>query len=363
MLPTLLSADLCSLHQQQDRYALSVMWEFKDDRVVDTWYGRTLIRSKYALHYDQAQAIIDGVTIPPVAPIPGRRWEEAQIDPKEFDQLRENLTILQRLGVVLHERRESHGAVALESLDQVTMTLNKNKEPTKIETKHDGLIHHTVAEWMIFANSSVAAKIHSVYPTSTLMRIHPTPKHEKFASLLKAAQARGYHIRFENNNALAKSLALAVDPQDKYVNMLLRSLATKAMEEAQYVSSGSIDQYYHYGLALDYYTHFTSPIRRYADIIVHRQLLQCISDTGNIVHDAELRDMALHMNNRKRAADRAQQESTEWFRAIYFKNKTETVDGIVFAVKGNSISVFLPQYYIKGYILFVFSNQLVQSIC
>jgi DIS3-like exonuclease 1 len=141
-----------------------------------------------------------------------------------------------------------------------------------------------------------------------------------------------------------------VDPNDRYVNLLLRSLATKAMEEAQYISSGAYprDDYYHYGLALDFYTHFTSPIRRYADIVVHRELLRCLQQDTNYFDDDQLRGMTAHMNDRKRASDRAQQESSEWFRAIYFRNKTETVDGIVFGVKGNSISIFLPQYYIKG---------------
>jgi DIS3-like exonuclease 1 len=105
MLPALLAADLCSLHQGEDRYAVSAIWEFdKHDNVVSSWFGRTLIKSKYALHYDQAQAIIDDVKLPPVEPIQGRRWKEAQVLEQDYAALRENLITLQQLGIRLHVR-------------------------------------------------------------------------------------------------------------------------------------------------------------------------------------------------------------------------------------------------------------------
>ncbi|KAL0491346.1 cytoplasmic exosome RNAse DIS3L/RPR44 [Acrasis kona] len=358
MLPSLLSANLCSLHQNRDRYAMSVIWKFNNKhQVIDTWFGRTVIRNRYALHYDQAQSIIDGISIPKVDPIPERNWSEAQIAPDDFSQLKKNLTTLQKLGQLLHRARQDNGAVDLESLDQVTFSLDDKKEPTKISTKVDGLIHHTVAEWMIYANAAVAKKIHDHNQSSALLRIHPQPKSENFSSLLKVASVRDYAINVRDNNTLAKSLDGAVDRSDPYVNMLLRSLATRAMEEAQYVSSGSLtgsEALRHYGLALQHYTHFTSPIRRYADIIVHRQLLNCLQNENHasreLFNNQQLQKIASAINDRKRAADRAQQESTEWFRAIYFRNKSQVVDGIVFGVKSTSISVFLPQYYIKGQI-------------
>jgi exoribonuclease R len=95
--------------------------------------------------------------------------------------------------------------------------LDSKKEPTKIQTKQDNLIHHTVAEWMIFANAAVAEKIYSVYPSSAILRRHPRPKQEKFSALLKAASARGYTIHYENNNVLSNSLGMMIFVDDTKV--------------------------------------------------------------------------------------------------------------------------------------------------
>lgn len=127
-----------------------------------------------------------------------------------------------------------------------------------------------------------------------------------FSDLLQCAASRGYLIDTSSNVALASSLDAAIDPNDPVVNQLLRMLATRAMVQALYCSTGSYDpvQLHHYGLALDYYTHFTSPIRRYSDLVVHRQLLSAldICQDRALPGHTELQEICQHLNNTKRVS-------------------------------------------------------------
>ncbi|XP_033295798.1 DIS3-like exonuclease 1 isoform X6 [Orcinus orca] len=165
-----------------------------------------------------------------------------------------------------------------------------------------------------------------------------------------------------SNKALADSLDNANDPNDPIVNWLLRSMATQAMSNALYFSTGSCaeEEFHHYGLALDKYTHFTSPIRRYSDIIVHRLLMAAISKDKkmeikeNLFSNKDLEELCRHINNRNRAAQHSQKQSTELFQCMYFKDKdpeTEErciADGVIYSIRTNGVLVFIPRFGIKG---------------
>ncbi|EFC47681.1 predicted protein, partial [Naegleria gruberi] len=327
MIPTLLSADLCSIRQGQDRLCVSVFWEFnKEGEVVDTWYGRTILNSKYALHYEQADEL-----------------------------LKKDIGALQQLGTLIQKKRLKDGALELNDLEAVSFKLDNAKNPVKIETKDDLLIHHTVAEWMILANAYVAKKIYDSFPVAACLRRHPYPMKDKFQQVIKVAGSRGFEIDLESGNSLSNSLDRAEDPEDKYVNLLIRSLTTRAMSEAEYFSTGTlpVDDFVHYGLALQFYTHFTSPIRRYADIVVHRLLLWAINNEPNPFSTSKLDEMSKYMNNVNRASKLAQMESSEWFKANYFREHKDTIeDAIIFNIKSNAIYIFIPTFRIKGIIYF-----------
>ncbi|XP_070825104.1 DIS3-like exonuclease 1 [Chaetodon trifascialis] len=359
MLPAVLSADLCSLLGGVDRYAMSVLWELDAHSLAinKVWYGRTLIRSSYQLHYELAQALLNGEPAE-VAELAGLGSEERDA---KLAQLTQALEMLTHVARHLRAQRDRGGALELEGVE-VRAQLDEERNITALVPRQPLEVHETVAECMIYANHWVACKIQETFPHQALLRRHPPPRQEFFSQLVDIAAAKGFAIDTRTNKALAESLDQAVDPQDPLVNRLLRMMATAAMSQALYFSTGleSQDQYYHYGLALDRYTHFTSPIRRYADMVVHRLLTAAIAvERGAgpgraLASNKELEETAQHINNRNRAAQQAQKMSTLLFQCLYFKERDPqtdqrcVADAVIYSIRNNGVLVFVPEYGVKG---------------
>ncbi|XP_061743440.1 DIS3-like exonuclease 1 [Nerophis ophidion] len=359
MLPAVLSADLCSLLGGVDRYAMSVLWELDAHTLAvnKVWYGRTIIRSSYQLHYELAQALLNGVQ----TEVP----ELSHLSPHEKDdklvQLIQALEMLTYVARHLRVQRDQGGALELEGVE-VRAQLDNDKNITALVPRQPLEIHETVAECMIYANHWVAVKMQETFPHQALLRHHPPPRQEFFSQLVDSAKSKGFTINTRSNKALADSLDQAVDPQDPLLNKLLRMMATQAMSQALYFSTGAIsqDQYYHYGLALDRYTHFTSPIRRYADIVVHRLLSAAINmEKGQsaakiLLVNKEVEELAHHINQKNRAAQQAQRLSTDLFQCLYFKDRDPhtdqccIADAVIYAIRDNGVLAFVPQYGVKG---------------
>ncbi|KAG2531336.1 hypothetical protein JM16_001092 [Phytophthora kernoviae] len=311
MLPSVLSADLCSLHEKRDRLAVSVIWELDGETydVVEksTWFGRTIIRSCSSMTYEQAHRLLQGVNAdaddtPPRgsirSKIPCETHPEGvaggRIDLELQHHVREDLRVLTDVARRLARTRGSQGGLDLSKQEEVRFSLNVTElgeEDVEITVKESLEIHGTIAELMIFANSTVARKLVERFPTHALLRRHPPPSGDRFAQLIELAKARDVIIDATNNFTLQQSLAAAERSgrMNNKTMSLLKSLAVRVMTEAEYVSSGAVTsegaaalngdvtRFAHYGLGLQYYTHFTSPIRRYADVIVHRQLLAAVA--------------------------------------------------------------------------------------
>ncbi|CAI7992116.1 DIS3-like exonuclease 1 [Geodia barretti] len=389
MLPPVLSAHLCSLLSGVDRYAVSVVWKMDQNYdVKSVWFGRTLIRSRYKLSYEVAQQLCDGAA---ASDIRGDIPELLNLDlsqqelEKRLEELRGAVKTLSEIAHCLKQRRGEDGAVYLDSFE-VKVVMGEEKGTANIEDlvpKQHLDVHDTIAECMIFANHWVAKKIHSSLPTSSLLRRHPPPSQTRFTHLRTCAGVRGFQILTGSNKELAESLDNAVDPHDPEVNKIFRILATQAMSQAEYFSTGSVssyhstgssvhstgssfhstgspDQFSHYGLALDYYTHFTSPIRRYADVIVHRQLLAVVEEEKRgererekLPGNVQLAEYCQHMNSTHRAAQLAQMASTEMFQALYFSNHEREDErcvcvGVVYAILTKGVRVQIPRYGVKG---------------
>lgn len=359
MLPEVLSADLCSLIGGVDRYAVSVLWVLDSEyNVVKTWFGRTVIRSSYKLFYEAAQAIADGETGDEdlIEDIPELQEVDRKEASKRLPEIRKTVTKLMDIARVIKTRRTIHGALELEGVE-VQVQLGDKKDIKNLIPKKPLEIHETVAECMIFANHWVAKKIAEAFPSAALLRHHPLPRKQHFSNLIHCAASKGFSIDTSSNKSLADSLDECIDPQDPNFNKLVRSLATQAMSNALYFSTGSLspENFFHYGLALDHYTHFTSPIRRYADVIVHRLLMAAVENDSNnqLPNNKELHETCHHINIKHRAAQNAQKESVDLFQCLFFQDLSEdderrNCDAVIFKLRANGFLVFVPRYGLKG---------------
>ncbi|KAF6129713.1 DIS3 like exosome 3'-5' exoribonuclease [Phyllostomus discolor] len=362
MLPSILSADLCSLLGGVDRYAVSVMWELDKTsyEIKKVWYGRTIIRSAYKLFYEAAQELLDG-NFNIIDDIPEFRDLDETSRQAKLEELVWAIGKLTDIARHVRAKRDLCGALELEGVE-VRVQLDEQKNIHDLIPKQPLEVHETVAECMILANHWVAKKIWESFPHGALLRQHPPPHQEFFSELRECAKAKGFFIDTRSNKTLADSLDNANDPDDPIVNTLLRSMATQAMSNALYFSTGSCaeEEFHHYGLALDKYTHFTSPIRRYSDIIVHRLLMAAISKDKkmeikeNLFSNKDLEELCRHINNRNRAAQHSQKRSTELFQCMYFKDKGQETeercisDGVIYSMRTNGVLVFIPRFGIKG---------------
>ncbi|KAJ1926022.1 hypothetical protein IWQ60_004144, partial [Tieghemiomyces parasiticus] len=348
MIPALLSEWICSLRQNVDRYAVSVLCTLDNDlHTRDVWYGRTLIRSTYEMEYAQAQALVDDL-----ADLRG-------LDPTVAARLRPDVKLLTRLMQRLRARRVAAGALELDSTE-VRFGFDENKDVNEIRTKEALLMHRVIEEAMVLANELVGTYLVAHVRRTALLRRHPPPVASHFHRLLQAAQAQGFEMDISSNAAVAHSLAAVAKAQagNPEVVRLFKTMATMAMHEAGYVCAGAYKdaELAHYGLALNYYTHFTSPIRRYADLVAHRQLLALVTgvDEAPILAPAEVTRLCDHLNARNKAAKLAQADSAELFQGLYVYQRTRAngaalvAEGVIAEIRARAFKVWVPRYGIQG---------------
>jgi exosome complex exonuclease DIS3/RRP44 len=235
---------------------------------------------------------------------------------------------------------------------------SESLNPTDVQSYALFEANAVVEEFMLLANVTVAKKILRHYPTLSILRRHPSPNRAMFDGLISKAKSRGFVIDIEDSKRLADSLDAAVDQADPYINKLLRILSTRCMSPAQYFCSGEFrpQEWHHYGLAAPVYTHFTSPIRRYADVCVHRLLAAAIGVAPLPPHLSSktyLHDLAANMNRRHRAAQLAGRASVQLHTLIFFSEAgKQEEDAYVLDVdttegKVPSFAVMVPRYGIE----------------
>lgn len=286
MLPGFLTTQLCSLRSHEDHLTFSVLWEMDEEaNILDVQCVKSVIHSVGALTYDEAQAMLD----------------QDFSGPKCTPVIAESVQQLNKLAIALRRRRIESGALTLASPEVKFKLDAQTQNPTDVSMYALKQANALVEEWMLIANITVSKKILRHFPTLAVLRRHQPPSKEQFAPLLSAASAVDVKLDISTSKTLADSLDLAVRADDPYFNKLLRILSTRCMMPAQYFCSGEIpqDQWHHYGLATQVYTHFTSPIRRYADVIVHRLLAAAIGVAPlpvNCADRARQQELCSHMN-------------------------------------------------------------------
>ncbi|KAF9971912.1 exosome catalytic subunit dis3 [Actinomortierella ambigua] len=335
MLPSLLGTNLCSLRSNVERLAFSCIWELDQDaNIVKVRFTKSVIASKASFTYEEAQMRID--------------------DERQQDDLTKGIRVLNQLAKKLRQKRMDAGALTLAS-PEVRFSLERDtQDPVDVEMKELKETNALVEEFMLLANISVARKIYEKFPDSAMLRCHPRPPDTNFEKLEKAVARLGFTIDHSNSKTLSESLDKMEMPEEPYFNKLVRIMTTRCMMQATYFSSGMLphQEFRHYGLATDIYTHFTSPIRRYSDVMVHRQLHAAIN--SDVMYGDELTDKETMgklcdvLNYRHRMAQQAARSSVELYTHLFFKNKVSEEEGFVIRVLKNAFIVLIPKYGIES---------------
>ncbi|KAH7270290.1 uncharacterized protein BKA55DRAFT_496326 [Fusarium redolens] len=337
MLPPLLGTDLCSLKPYVERFAFSVLWELDDNAdIVNVRFTKSVIKSREAFSYEQAQLRID--------------------DESQQDDLTKGMRMLLMLSKKLKQKRMDAGALSLSSPEVKVQTESETSDPIDVKTKQLLDTNSLVEEFMLFANVSVAAKIYEAFPQTAILRRHAAPPKTNFDELSNQLRTkRGMELRTDSSKALADSLDQCVDPKEPFFNTLVRIMATRCMMSAEYFCSGTqaYPEFRHYGLASEIYTHFTSPIRRYADLLAHRQLAAAIDYEAihpNVRSRGRLEAVCKNINVRHRNAQMAGRASIAYYVGQALKGKVAEEDAFVMKIFSNGFVVLVPRFGTEGLI-------------
>ncbi len=310
MLPEVLSNFACSLRPQEEKYTFSAIFEINEKaQVMNQWFGRTVIFSDQRFAYEEAQYIIEtkNNTIPVETSITGKSYVVN-------DDIVAATLKLDELAKILRRNRMNEGAISFDKVE-VKFNLNEAGEPEGVYFKISKDANHLIEEFMLLANRKVAEFIGKQKKTF-VYRIHDEPNEDKLINLQTIISKFGYSINFKSKADISKSLNnLLNDVVGKKEQNLVDTLTIRSMSKAKY----STDNIGHYGLAFDYYSHFTSPIRRYPDVMVHR-LLQYYLDGGKSV-DAELyEEKCQHSSNMEGLATNAERDSIKYMQVKYMQD-------------------------------------------
>ncbi|KAG1223994.1 hypothetical protein G6F35_004307 [Rhizopus arrhizus] len=335
MLPSLLGTNLCSLRSNVERLAFSCVWEMNENaEIINVDFCKSVIKSKFSFTYEEAQSRID--------------------DERMQDEVTKGIRVLNKFAKILRKKRMDAGALTLSSPEVRFNLENDSQDPVDVEMKELKETNALVEEFMLLANISVAKKIYSRFPSAAMLRKHAAPPTNNFDQLRKILLEKGFVLDISSSKTLADSLDKAVISEDPYFNKLVRIMTTRCMMQAQYFCSGTEAEadFMHYGLASAIYTHFTSPIRRYADVVVHRLLHACIdSDAnfdGDLIDTNNMKELCDNLNFRNRMAQQAGRSSVELFTSMFFRNKVEIEEGRILRVLKNGIIVLVPKYGLES---------------
>ncbi|KAL6067842.1 DIS3-like exonuclease 2 [Balamuthia mandrillaris] len=371
MLPRILCDNMCSLVPGVDRVTFSVMWKMNEEGVIqgEPWFGKTIIRSSAKLDYDTAQEMLLGNFheedyVQPHDPQQQKTKEEGeeaeQTSAKKhpffkwdnqskytLQDINKDVQILHKMATHMRHRRYQEGSMNIDT-KEMAFELDENGRPVSTRAYVQKESNWLIEEFMLQANRSVAEKIYQVFPNASLLRRHAPPQERKLKEFLDMCKSLNIAMDASSTTSFEASMQEIRNMANSDIALVISALALKPMSTAKYTATNpdlELAYYRHYALAFDLYTHFTSPIRRYPDVVVHRILHAYLQHQDAPFGQEELEEIATNCNERKHKADKAQEKCDLVFLCMLLQDNPENEeDAIVLETSAKTFTVLVLRY-------------------